>query len=510
MVGEGLLEPPAQRGLVRGLGVVDATMLVVGVLIGSGIFIVSAESSRLVGSPGWLLAAWGLAGMMTIAGSRCCAELAAMMPRAGGQYVYLREAYGPGVAFAFGWAFFLIVQTGKLAAVALAFASFAGVLVPWVSAERYLVAPIVFGHYAVSLSTQQLVAIACLSLLTLLNTRGLNAGRLIQNLFGFTKTLALGALILLGLTAGFNYGSAAFTSSWWNPWANGWTPQLARPGLEWSGGLALASLLGLAMVGPLFSQSGWNNVTFAGGEVASPERNLPRALFAGTAIVVTLFVLANLAYVVTLPLEAVQNAPQNRVATAMMRAILGPQGAILMAAAIVISTFGTVNGIVLGGARVFFAMARDGLFFAAAARVNARHVPAVALIAQGIWACMLTLPRTATVHPQTGVLTYGNVYTQLLEYAIPVDLVFYGLMTAGVVVLRLKRPHAVRPYRTFGYPVTPLIYVSVAAFLILDLAFLAPATSGVGYLLLLASVPVYLVRRRHLRERASNVVPDVS
>jgi len=418
-----------------------------------------------------------------------------MMPRAGGQYVYLREAYGPGVAFAFGWAFFLIVQTGTIAAVAIAFASFTGVLIEWVSPGNFLVKPILFGRYAVSLSTQQLVAIVSIVVLTAVNTRGLKAGKLIQNTLGFIKTGALVGLILLGLAAGGDPGSAAFTSSWWNSWANGWTPQQARPDIGVAGGLAFVSLLGLAMIGPLFSQSGWNNVTFAGGEVRQPERNLPGALFQGTAMVVTLYLLTNLAYVVTLPLEGIQQAAQNRVGTAMMEAIFGPSGALIIAAVIMISTFSSNNGLILAGARVYYAMARDQLFFAGVGSVNHHRVPGAALVAQCVWASLLTLPRTTTMDGTTGALSYGDVYTQLLEYAIPVGPAFYGLLVGAVIVLRRKAPDAERPYRTIGYPATPLIYISAAALLILDLAYVAPATSGIGYLLALSSIPVYLIWR---------------
>jgi APA family basic amino acid/polyamine antiporter len=486
--------------LMRGLGELDATMIVVGVLIGSGIFIVSAESSRLVGAPGWLLAAWALAGLMTITGSQCCAELAAMLPRAGGQYVFLREAYGPALAFLYGWALFLIIQTGSIAAVA--FASFIGVLIGWVSGSSYIVEPIVLGRYAISLSTQQFVAILSIVVLTAVNTCGLETGKLIQNTLTFIKTAALVGLIILGLWLGWNRGSAALASSWWDSWANGWSPQHARPDLGVSGGLALVMLLGLAMVGPLFAQSAWNDVTFTGGEVRDPGRNLPRALVKGTAIVVTLYLLANLAYVVTLPLAGIQQAPQNRVGTAMMQSIFGTSGALIMAAAIMISTFSANNGLVLAGARVYYAMARDGLFFARAGNVNSRHVPAVALVMQCVWASLLTLPRTVTVDAG-GAVAYGNVYTQLLEYIVSADLLFYSLMVGAVLILRKKAPEAERPYRTVGYPVTPFIYISVAALLILDLAYLAPTTSGIGFLLVLSGIPVYFVWRSRASRRST-------
>jgi APA family basic amino acid/polyamine antiporter len=483
--------------LERGLGPIDATMIVVGSMIGSGIFITSAESARLVGSPGWLLAAWALAGVMTIAGALCCAELAAMMPRAGGQYVFLREAYNPALGFLFGWSLFLVIQTGTIAAVAIAFARFMGVLTGKVSANNYLIAPTpIAGGYAVSLSTEQLLAIVVILVLTIINTRGLNTGKLIQNTFTFTKTAALVGLIVIGLFLGWNEQSAAYTSSWWDSWANGWNPATAQPGFETVGMLALVMLLGRAMTGPLFAQSAWNNVTFTAGEVRDPGRNLPRALLIGCGLVVLLYLLANLAYVVTLPLPAIQNAPQNRVATATMEAILGPTGAIVMAIAIMISTFGCNNGLILAGARVYYAMARDGLFFKRVGQLNSRHVPAVALVAQGIWASLLTLPRTVTTNPQTGAVSYGNVYTQLLEYIISVDLVFYALMVGAVIIMRYKAPHLERPYRTFGYPIVPLIYIALATVLVLDLAYLAPETSGIGYVLVLTGLPVYLIWRK--------------
>jgi APA family basic amino acid/polyamine antiporter len=486
--------------LERGLGLLDATMIVVGSMIGSGIFIVSAESSRLVGSPGWLLAAWALAGVLTITGALSCAELAAMMPRAGGQYVFLREAYGEAVGFLFGWSLLLVIQSGTIAAVGVAFANFVGVVAPSVSATSYIVAPKhLFGSYAVSLSTQQLVAVLMILLLTATNTRGLRLGKWIQNVFTFTKTAALAALVLLGLVFGYNHASAAFTSHWWNPSANGWTPQGAQSSLNLAGGLALALLVGRAMVGPLFAQSAWNNVTFTAGEVREPARNLPRALLYGCCLVVALYLLANLAYVVTLPLPAIQNAPQNRVATAAMQAIFGATGATVMALAIIVSTFGCNNGLILAGARVTYAMARDRLFFARTARLNSQNVPAFALVLQGVWAALLTLPRTVTQTTDAAthavVAAYGNVYTQLLEYIVSADLVFYALMVGAVVVLRRKQPKAERPYRTLGYPFIPILYVALAALVILDLAYLTPTTSGFGYLLVLTGIPVYFLWR---------------
>ncbi|MCU0648309.1 MAG: amino acid permease [Gemmatimonadaceae bacterium] len=482
------------QSLTRGLGLADAIFLVVGSMIGSGIFLVSAESARLVGAPGLLLLVWALAGVMTITGALCCAELAAMLPKAGGQYVFLREAYGPTTGFVFGWSMLLVIQTGTIAAVAVAFANFLGVLVPGVSSTTYLVAPIALGaRYAVSVSTQQLVAVLLILLLTAANWRGLALARRIQQLFTVTKTLALAALIVIGLGMGWNASAAAFTSAWMDATRNGWSAVTAMPTMTATGTAAVLMLLGRAMVGPLFAQSAWNNVTFAAGEVRDPGRNLPRALLVGCAVVVTLYLLANVAYVVTLPLEAIQKAPQNRVATAAMQAVFGAPGAVAMAIGIMIATFGANNGLILAGARVSYAMARDGLFFAPVARLNTAGVPGVALLAQGVWAALLTLPRTRAVDATTGAVTYGNVYTQLLEYIIPADLVLYGLMVYAVVVLRRRLPDTPRPYRTWGYPVTPTIYLVLAAALVIDLGVLAPATSGIGYLLVLSGVPVYWV-----------------
>ncbi len=482
--------------LRRALGPLDATMIVVGSMIGSGIFITSAESSRLIGAPGWLLLAWTLAGLMTITGALCCAELATLMPQAGGVYIFLREAYGPSLGFLYGWSLFLVVQTGTIAAVAVAFAKFLAVFMHAISPDRYLIAPFgIGGGYALSLSTEQLVAILVIALLTWTNTRGLDVGTAVQNTFTFAKTAALAGVVVLGLALGWRADSAALSSSWWNSWANGWTPQIAQPGFAAIGGVALALLFGKAMVGPLFAQTAWTNVTFIGSEVRDPARNLSRALFYGCGIVVVLYVLANLAYVATLPLSGIQHAPQNRVAVATMHALFGAPGAYAMAAAIMISTFGCDNGLILAGARVYYAMALDRLFFRKAAITNAHAVPAAALMFQGIWTALLVLPRTVTTNATTGAVMYGNVYTQLLEYIVSADLVFYVLLVLAVIVLRRKRPAAARPYRTWGYPIVPIISTVLAALLIVDLAYLAPTTSGIGIAIVLTGIPVYFAWR---------------
>ena len=492
---EGGPSPSEKTSLVRALGPIDATMIVVGSMIGSGIFIVSAESARLSGAPGWLLLAWAFAGLLTITGALCCSELATMMPRAGGVYVFLREAYGHSVGFLYGWTLFLVIQTGTIAAVAIAFAKFLGVFVAWVSPDNYIVAPISLGRYAISLSMEQLVAIVLIVLLTWTNTRGLEIGKIVQNTFTFAKTVALAAVVVIGFWFGWKPNSAALSSAWWNSWANGWDPQLAQPGFTVAGGFAVALLVGRSMVGPLFAQTAWTNVTFIGSEVRDPGKNLVRALVGGCGVVVVLYLLANVAYLAVLPFPEIQHAPQNRVAVAMMNAVFGRPGAMCMAAAIMISTFGCDNGLILAGARVYYAMARDGLFFRKIATTNRFHVPAAALIAQGTWTALLVLPRTVTLNPATQEISYGNVYNQLLEYIVSADLVFYLLMVVALIVLRHRKPDAERPYRTWGYPIVPVISIILAAVLTVDLAWLAPGTSGIGILIVLTGVPAYFFWR---------------
>lgn len=474
-------------------------MIVIGSMIGSGVFITSAETARLSGAPGWLLLTWTVAGLLTISGALCCSELATMMPRAGGVYVFFREAYGPAMGFLYGWTLFLVIQTGTIAAVAIAFAKFLGVFVPSISSENYLLTsePIRLGAgYAVSLSTQQLVAIALVALLTWTNTRGLKLGTIVQNAFTFAKTTALIAVVLVGMFLGWSATSAARTSQWWNSWANGWDPGNVQPGLAFTGSLALALLFGKSMVGPIFAQTAWTNVTFLGSEVRDPGRNLVRALLIGSGLVVGLYILANLSYLALLPFQEIQHAPQDRVAVAAMKAAFGNSGGMCMAAAIMVSTFGCNNGLILAGARVYFAMARDQLFFKRIGTTNRFHVPAAALVAQGIWTALLTLPRAVTTNPTTHQVTYGNVYTQLLEYIVSADLIFYLLLVAAVMILRQKSPAAERPYRMAGYPIVPVVSMVLAALLILDLAYLAPATSGIGILILLSGVPIYFLWRR--------------
>src|SRR5436305_10786399 len=372
----------ASTGFVRELGLLDSTMIVAGSVIGSGIFIVPAEIAGQVGSAGWLLMVWVVTGLLTIAAALSYGELAAMMPKAGGQYVYLREAYSPLWGFLYGWTVFLVIQTGTIAAVAIGFARFLGVLVPAISPTAWIVKPIDLPwNYAISLSMQQIVAILLLVFLTWLNTRGIKLGKIIQNTFTSAKTLSLVALIVLGIFVGRNAGAIAanFTDLWTPRDVTPIRPELpiAAPAAATLGAFGLFIAFCVAQVGSLFSSDAWNNITFTAGEVKDPKRNIPLSLVAGTTLVIGLYILANVAYLCTLPLHAIQTAPDDRVATAALQVIFGPPGAVIMAIAIVISTFGCNNGLILAGARVYYAMARDGLFFRPAGRLNARHGPAV-------------------------------------------------------------------------------------------------------------------------------------
>ncbi len=505
------MQEPAERseGFVRGLGLLDSTMIVAGSMIGSGIFIVSADIARNVGSPGWLLVTGLFTGLMTLAAALSYGELAAMMPNVGGQYVYLREAWSPLWGFLYGWTLFLVIQTGTIAAVAVAFARFLGVLVPAVSPTRWIVPPLnVSANYALSLSTQQLVAIAMIVLLTWLNTRGLELGKRIQNSFTVTKTAALIGVSVLGVIAGRNAGAldANFGDFWTPRDVTPIQPDLGSlpPAAATGGLLGLLIALGVAQVGSLFSADAWNNITFAAGEVKNPRRTLPISLALGTALVIGLYLLANVAYLVTLPLAAIQQAPDDRVGTAVLAAILGPSGASVMAVLILISTFGCNNGLVLAGARVYYAMAKDGLFFASIGRLNRHHVPAVALVLQGIVTCLLVLPRTRLrdaqgayiVDAASGLARYGNLYSNLLDYVVFAVLIFYVLTIAGLFVLRRKRPDAERPYRAFGYPLVPALYIVAALAIMVVLALYKTQTTWPGLVLVLTGIPVYGLWRR--------------
>ena len=455
-----LTEP---SGLVKGLGLLDATTLVVGSMIGSGIFIVSADISRQTGSPGLLIMAWVVTALMTLAAALSYGELAAAMPQAGGQYVYLREAFGPLSGFLFGWTMFLVIQTGTIAAVAVAFAKFAGVFFPSISTGNYLL-----GSGRVGVTTQQLLAICAVLVLTWLNTRGLREGAIVQNVFTFAKTAALAALILIGFFAGRNPHAIAanFTGFWRNS------------GFDFT----TIKIVGVAMVGSLFSSDAWNNVTFTAGEVRNPRRNLPISLALGVSIVSLLYIACNFVYLSVLPLAQIQTAPQDRVATAVAGAVLGPGAVYLIAGAIMISTFGCINGLILSGARVYYTMARDGLFFKRAAALHpTRHTPVFALVIQGLWTILLTL---------------SGEYGDLLDYVIFAVLLFYILTTLGIFVLRRTRPDMERPYKAIGYPVLPALYILAASAIDILLLFYKPRNAIPGLIIVLLGVPVYYLSRK--------------
>ncbi|MEQ1912750.1 MAG: amino acid permease [Vicinamibacterales bacterium] len=469
----------------RGLGLFDSTMVVVGSMIGSGIFIVSADMARTIGSPGWLLVAWLIAGVLTVTAALSYGELAAMMPRAGGQYVYLREAFSPLWGFLYGWTLFLVIQSGTIAAVAVGFARFMGVLLPGIAEDRYLVSPIhISAGYAVSLSAAQLVGVLLIALLTWTNTQGLQYGRVIQNIFTTAKGGALAALILAGLFLGWN--DLAVSDNFGGLWSVRGASDIV-PGLTATTAFGLFVAVCVAQTGSLFSADAWNNITFTAGEVKDPRRNIALSLALGTAIVIGLYLLANLAYLVTLPFDAVQHAPADRVATATLDAIIPGAGAAIMAVAIMVSTFGCNNGLILAGARAYYAMARDGLFFKKAGELNQAKVPAGALVLQGIWSAFLVLPRTYNA----STATYGNLYSNLLDYVVSAALIFYVLTILGVFRLRATRPHAERPYKAVGYPVVPALYIVGATTILLVLFVYRSATTWPGLGIVLLGVPVY-------------------
>jgi len=452
-----------ENGLVKGLGLVDSTTLVMGSMIGSGVFIVAADISRQVQSPGLMILTWVITSVLTLIAALSYGELAAAMPQAGGQYVYLREAFGPMWGFLYGWTLFMVIQTGTMAAVAVGFAKYTGVFFPWLSAQHYLM-----GSGRLGLTTQQLLAILVLVFLTWSNTRGIRTGANVQNVFTFAKVAALVGLVGIGFVVGRN--AEAVASNFHGFWRNsGWNFETVR-------------LVGVAMVGALFSADAWNNVTFTAGEVRNPRRNLPLSLALGVLIVCALYIAAQLVYLNVLTFPEIQNADQDRVATAAALKMLGPVAVQLMAAAIMISTFGCVNGLVLSGARVYYAMARDRLFFRRAGELDAvHHAPVFSLGVQCVWAVVLTL---------------SGSYNDLLDYVIFAVLLFYILTIAGLFVLRRTRPAMERPYKALGYPVLPAVYMAAAGLIEILLLLYKPKYTWPGLTIVLLGLPVYFVWRR--------------
>ena len=482
-----MIAAKSQYQFKRGLGLLDSTMIVIGSMIGSGIFIVSADIGRVVGAPGYLLLVWLITGIMTMIAALSYGELASMMPHVGGQYAYLREAYNPFIAFLYGWTLFLVIQTGTIAAVAVAFAKFTGVLIPWFGEQHILLSIDTF-----HITAAQILAIASVALLTYVNMRGLQEGKTVQNIFTTIKIVALFGFILLALFVGRNTSAlAANLGSFWNAT---WT-QVAEGkiiSVTQISGWMLLSAIGVAMVGSLFSADAWNNITFTASEVTNPKRNIPISLALGTGTVILIYLLANIGYLLVLPLtgspealdatgRGIQFASSDRVGTAAASVIFGDSAAVIMAAMIMISTFGCNNGLILAGARVYYAMAKDGLFFKSAAMLNSKSIPGTALIVQGVWTCLLCLSGT---------------YSDLLDYVVFAVLLFYILTVIGIFILRKKQPNAERPYKAFGYPVIPALYILLATAISINLLIFKPNYTWPGLIIVLLGIPMYFIWKK--------------
>jgi APA family basic amino acid/polyamine antiporter len=483
---------------MRVLGLKDATMLVVGSMVGSGIFIVSADIARQVKSPGLLLVVWLVTGFMTVIAASYYGELAAAMPHSGGQYVYLRQLFGPLWGFLYGWSMLLVIQTATIAAVAIAFAKFAGVVLPWVSSTTWIwkigsLGPFTLwfgelGPYSVGLNTQNLIAILSIGVLTWINLQGIRLGAVVQNLFTYTKMLALVAVVLLGALFANPAAVRANLQFFWGTPGSG-----SGSETQW---MTLLTQIGVAMVGSLFAADAWNNVTFVGDEVKNPERTLPRALALGAGLVMLLYFLVNLAYLSVLPLagspdattvmgRGIQYAAEDRVSIAAAEAVFGSAGAILMAVVVMISTFGCNNGLILAGARIYYAMAHDRVFFRSVGAVNRHRVPGIALLIQGVWASLLCLSGT---------------YGQLLDFLIFTVMLFYMMTMLGV--FRLRRMVGARmSYHAFGYPFLPIIYLGLAAFVEIQLLRYKPQYTWPGLLIVLVGIPIYFFWKKVGQDR---------
>jgi basic amino acid/polyamine antiporter, APA family len=471
----------------RELGLFDSTMIVVGSMIGSGIFIVSADIARTLGSSGFLLLVWVITGIITLIGALSYGELAAMMPFAGGQYVYIREAYNPLAGFLYGWTLFLVIQTGTIAAVAVAFSKYTAVLIPWFSSKNILLELL-----GLKISAGQLLAMASVFVLTAININGLKEGKVVQNIFSVAKIIALVGLILLGLIVGANANViAANFSNMWSPaklhLATGIVDHI-----EQLTGFAIIAAIGTSMVGSLFSSVAWENITFIAAEIKNPKKVLPWSLFLGTMIVTFLYILANVSYLFVLPLHGspaaqtingagIQFAAEDRVATAAAHFIFGDIAVTVMAVLIMISTFGCNNGLILAGARVYYAMAKDKLFFKVTGELNSKSVPAKALWFQAVWVSILCLSGT---------------YGQLLDYVVCTVLIFYILTIIGVFILRKRKPAVDRPYKTFGYPVVPALYIFLASAVSIILLIYKPEFTWPGIIIVLLGIPVYFIWNR--------------
>ena len=478
------------------LGLFDSVMIVAGIMVGSGIFIVSAEITRQVGSAGWLLVVWIITGVLTVAGALSYGELAAMMPQAGGMYIYLREAFSPLLGFLYGWTLLTVIQTGSIAAVAIAFARFSGALFPAISETHYLVAPLRFlPGYAVSLSTAQAVALLIILIVTAINSYGVQWGKFIQNIFTVAKLLGMVALLLLGAVAFFVH-PAVFHANFAHPWQPHNVAMIHNVNAYSAFGIFVA--LCVSQTGSLFSADSWHDITFVAGEVRNPKRNLPLSLGIGTTLVISLYLLCNLCYLAVLPVHGIQTAPGDRVATLVVNTVLPGIGKLAMGSLIMVSTFGTVNALTLAGGRACYAMAQDGLFFRRAGTLNGARVPGWALALQCVWSLLLVLPRTY----DTATGTYGNLYSNLLDYVISAALLFYILTVWGLFRLRRSKPDAPRPYRAVGYPWLPALYILGSAIVLGVLFVYRTATTWPGLLIVLSGVPVYFLLRS--RNRSSD------
>jgi APA family basic amino acid/polyamine antiporter len=490
--------------LVQSLGLFSSTALVIGSMIGSGIFIVGADIARGTNSPALYLGAWIVTAVMTITAALSYGELAAMMPKAGGQYVYLRESLGPLWGFLYGWTLFLVIQTGTIAAVCVAFGKFLGVFFPSISTTHWLwhiahvpplkVGPMVLGNMEIGVSTANLTGIFIVVFLAVVNIFGVQLGALIQNVFTSAKAFSLAALILFGFTVGRNATAwdANFGPGWNHFWKNADWSSLHPVQVGVGGPIVLVNLLvilAVVQVGSLFSADAWNNITFTAGEVRDPRRNIPLSLVMGTGFVLTVYFLVSLAYILVLPMHGdpngatviargVQYAAEDRVATAVLEQVFHSRGAWLMAAAILVSTFGCANGMTLAGARVYYAMSRDGLFFKSVGKLHPRFkTPVAGLLVQAAW---------------TTVLCISGSYGQLLDYITFAVLVFYILTIVGLFVLRFKQPNTPRPYRALGYPVLPALYILMAAGICVVLLRYKPQYTWPGLFLVLLGIPVYV------------------
>jgi APA family basic amino acid/polyamine antiporter len=454
------------------LSLLDTTLLVSGSMIGSGIFIVSSEMARTVGCSGWLLLCWLLTGVLTLFAALSYGELAGMMPKAGGQYVYIKKAFGSLTAFLYGWTVFLVIQTGVIAAVAVAFAKYVGVFVPFFNEDNVLLQISTF-----KLTYAQLLAIVSIAFLTFINSRGVRNGKMIQRVFTLAKLIALFGLIIVGVYAGFTRN--IFSENMADAWKASSVKDSVTTMLS---GSAIWVAVGVAMIGSLFSSDAWNNVTFIAAEIKEPHKNIPRGLMLGTFIVTVIYILANVAYLCLLPIHDIQNAPHDRVGAAAMATIMNGNTAVYaMAGLIIISTFGCNNGLIMAGARLFQAMSADGLFFKKAEHTNKYNVPGYALAIQGIWA---------------GILCLSGSYGDLLEYATFASLLFYMVTIAGVFVLRKKEPDTPRPYKALGYPVIPFLYILLTALICIDLVYNKPDNTVRGLIIVALGIPVYYFIQR--------------